>query len=163
MEFFKQTELPGIGKRFSIKLSSGQIVSVIIHHSGKREIYVLDEDGDVECTVTLTDQEAREMGMVLAGAFYQPVTGDKMELILKQLVMEWVELPPDSELVGKTLAEADVRKRTGVIVLGVVRNDEMIPAPDPKNFRFQPGDILIVVGNREQIESFAKTFGVKKQ
>ncbi|HIO41493.1 MAG TPA: potassium transporter TrkA [Aquifex sp.] len=163
MEFFKQTELPGIGKRFSIKLSSGQIVSVIIHHSGKREIYVLDEDGDVECTVTLTDQEAREMGMVLAGAFYQPVTGDKMELILKQLVMEWVELPPDSELVGKTLAEADVRKRTGVIVLGVVRNDEMIPAPDPKNFRFQPGDILIVVGNREQVENFIKTFGVKKQ
>ncbi|HIC09295.1 MAG TPA: potassium transporter TrkA [Aquificales bacterium] len=163
MEFFKQTELPGIGKRFSIKLSSGQIVSIIIHHSGKREIYVLDEDGDVECTVTLTDQEAREMGMVLAGAFYQPVTGDKMELILKQLVMEWVELPPDSELVGKTLAEADVRKRTGVIVLGVVRNDEMIPAPDPKNFRFQPGDILIVVGNREQVENFIKTFGVKKQ
>ena len=163
MEFFKQTELPGIGKRFSIKLSSGQIVSIIIHHSGKREIYVLDEDGDVECTVTLTDQEAREMGMVLAGAFYQPVTGDKMELILKQLVMEWVELPPDSELVGKTLAEADVRKRTGVIVLGVVRNDEMIPTPDPKNFRFQPGDILIVVGNREQVENFIETFGGKKQ
>ncbi len=163
MEFFKQTELPGIGKRFSIKLSSGQIVSIIIHHSGKREIYVLDEDGDVECTVTLTDQEAREMGMVLAGAFYQPVAGDKMELILKQLVMEWVELPPDSELVGKTLAEADVRKKTGVIVLGVVRNDEMIPTPDPKNFRFQPGDILIVVGNREQVENFIKTFGVKKQ
>jgi len=163
MEFFKQTELPGIGKRFSIKLSSGQIVSIIIHHSGKREIYVLDEDGDVECTVALTDQEAREMGMVLAGAFYQPVSGDKMELILKQLVMEWVELPPDSELVGKTLAEADVRKKTGVIVLGVIRNDEMIPAPDPKNFRFQAGDILIVVGNREQIENFIRTFGVKKQ
>jgi len=163
MEFFKQTELPGIGKRFSIKLSSGQIVSIIIHHSGKREIYVLDEDGDVECTVTLTDQEAREMGMVLAGAFYQPVAGDKMELILKQLVMEWVELPEDSSLIGKTLAEADVRKKTGVIVLGVVRNDEMIPAPDPKNFRFQKGDILIVVGNREQIDNFIKTFGGKPQ
>ncbi len=163
MEFFKQTELPGIGKRFSIKLSSGQIVSIIIHHSGKREIYVLDEDGDVECTVTLTDQEAREMGMVLAGAFYQPVAGDKMELILKQLVMEWVELPEDSSLIGKTLAEADVRKKTGVIVLGVVRNDEMIPAPDPKNFRFQKGDILIVVGNREQIDNFIKTFGGKTQ
>jgi TrkA domain protein len=163
MEFFKQTELPGIGKRFSIKLSSGQIVSIIIHHSGKREIYVLDEDGDVECTVTLTDQEAREMGMVLAGAYYQPVTGDKMELILKQMVMEWVELPEDSPLVGKTLAEANVRKKTGVIVIGVVRNDEMIPAPDPKNFRFQPGDILIAVGNREQIENFIKTFGGKAQ
>ncbi len=162
MEFFKQTELPGIGKRFSIKLSSGQIVSVIIHHSGKREIYVLDEDGEVECTVTLTDQEAREMGMVLAGAFYQPVAGDKMELLLKQMVMEWVELPEGSELVGKTLAEADVRKKTGVIVIGVVRNNEMLPAPDPRNFKFQAGDILIVVGNREQIDNFVKTFGVKK-
>jgi len=154
--------LPGIGKRFSIKLSSGQIVSIIIHHSGKREIYVLDEDGEVECTVTLTDQEAREMGMVLAGAFYQPVSGDKMELLLKQMVMEWVELPPDSELVGKTLAEADVRKRTGVIVIGVVRGDEVLPAPDPRSFRFKEGDILIVVGNREQIDNFVKTFGAKK-
>jgi TrkA domain protein len=163
MEFFKQTELPGIGKRFSLKLSSGQIVSIIIHHSGKREIYVLDEDGDVECTVTLTDQEAREMGMVLAGAFYQPVTGDKMELLMKQMVMEWVELPPDSPLVGKTLAEADVRKKTGVIVIGVVRNNEMIPAPDPKSFKFQAGDIVIAVGNREQIDNFMKTFGASNK
>ena len=162
MEFFKKTELPGIGKRFSIKLSSGQIVSIIIHHSGKREIYVLDDDGDVECTVTLTDQEAREMGMVLAGAFYQPVEGDKMELILKQLVMEWVEIPPDSPLVGKTIAESDIRKKTGVIVIGVVRNDKLIPAPDPHNFKIEAGDILIVVGNREQIENFIKNYGIKE-
>ncbi len=161
MEFFKQTELPGIGKRFSIKLSSGQIVSVIIHHSGKREIYVLDEDGDVECTVTLTDQEAREMGMVLAGAFYQPVEGDKMQMLLKQLVMEWVELPEQSPLIGQTLAEADIRKKTGVIVLGVVREGEIFPAPDPKNFRFKAGDIAIVVGNRQQIDNFVRTYGIK--
>jgi TrkA domain protein len=161
MDFFKQTDLPGIGKRFTMKLASGQIVSIIIHHSGKREIYVLDSDGDVECTLTLTDEEAREMGMVLAGAFYQPVAGDKMELLLKQMVMEWVELPSDSPLVGKTLAEADVRRKTGVIVIGVVRNNEMIPAPDPKIFVFQPGDIVIAVGNREQIDNFIKTFGKK--
>jgi len=161
MEFFKQTELPGIGKRFSIKLSSGQIVSVIIHHSGKREIYVLDEDGDVECTVTLTDQEAREMGMVLAGAFYQPVEGDKMQMLLKQLVMEWVELPEQSPLIGQTLAEADIRKKTGVIVLGVVREGEIFPAHDPKSFRFKAGDIAIVVGNRQQIDNFVKTYRIK--
>ncbi|RTZ61433.1 MAG: potassium transporter TrkA [Gammaproteobacteria bacterium] len=161
MEFFKQTELPGIGKRFSIKLSSGQIVSVIIHHSGKREIYVLDEDGDVECTVTLTDQEAREMGMVLAGAFYQPVEGDKMQMLLKQLVMEWVELPEQSPLIGQTLAEADIRKKTGVIVLGVVREGEIFPAPDPKSFRFEVGDIAIVVGNRQQIDNFVRTYRIK--
>ena len=139
MEFFKQTELPGIGKRFSIKLSSGQIVSIIIHHSGKREIYVLDEDGEVECTVTLTDQEAREMGMVLAGAFYQPVEGDKMQMLLKQMVMEWIELPENSPLIGKTLAEADIRKKTGVIVLGVVRDNEIYPAPDPQNLPLPTG------------------------
>jgi TrkA domain protein len=161
MEFFKQTELPGIGKRFSIKLSSGQIVSIIIHHSGKREIYVLDEDGEVECTVTLTDQEAREMGMVLAGAFYQPVEGDKMQMLLKQMVMEWIELPENSPLIGKTLAEADIRKKTGVIVLGVVRDNEIYPAPDPKSFRFKKGDIAIVVGNREQIDNFMRTYGIK--
>jgi TrkA domain protein len=162
MEFFKQTELPGIGKRFSIKLSSGQIISIIIHHSGKREIYVLDTDGDIECTVSLNDQEAREMGMVLAGAYYQPVAGDKMEMLLKQMVMEWVELPPDSPLIGLTLADADIRKKTGAIVIGVVRNNEMIPAPDPKNFKFQEGDIVIVVGTREQINKFVETFGKKE-
>jgi TrkA domain protein len=158
MEFFKQTDLPGIGKRFSIKLSSGQTISIIIHHSGKREIYVLDEDGDVECTVVLTDQESREMGMILAGAFYQPVSGDKMQLLMKQMVMEWIELPENSSLINKTLAEADVRKKTGVIVIGVVRNNEMIPAPDPKTFKFQKGDILIIVGNREQINKFLNQY-----
>jgi len=162
MEFFKQTELPGIGKRFSIKLSSGQIISVIIHHSGKREIYVLDKDGDVECTTALNDQEARELGMVLAGAYYQPVAGDKMELLLKQMVMEWVELPSESPLVGSSLAEADVRKKTGAIVIGVVRNNEMIPSPDPRNFKFQSGDIVIVIGTREQIDKFIRAYGKKQ-
>jgi TrkA domain protein len=53
-------------------------------------------------------------------------------------------------------------KKTGAIVIGVVRNNEMIPAPDPKNFKFQEGDIVIVVGTREQINKFVETFGKKE-
>jgi TrkA domain protein len=101
------------------------------------------------------------MGMVLAGAFYQPVEGNKMQMLLKQMVMEWIELPENSPLIGKTLAEADIRKKTGVIVLGVVRDNEIYPAPDPKSFRFKKGDIAIVVGNREQIDNFMRTYGIK--
>jgi Trk K+ transport system NAD-binding subunit len=57
-------------------------------------------------------------------------------------------------LVGKTLAEADIRARTGVTVIAVER-DDLVITDLPAVFRLQHGDDLIVTGSDGDINEFA--------
>jgi Trk K+ transport system NAD-binding subunit len=56
-------------------------------------------------------------------------------------------------LAGQTLESADVRDRTGVTVIAVERNGEMVTDLDP-NFRFRVGDEVIVAGLDADINEF---------
>ncbi|MBT8495795.1 MAG: NAD-binding protein [Deltaproteobacteria bacterium] len=77
----------------------------------------------------------------------QPL-GRKLEIVE-------MRIPNDSELAGKTLAEADLRNRTGVSVIGMWRDGELHAKLDP----FAPlaaGTILVCAGSRDAIDKFAE-------
>ena len=57
-------------------------------------------------------------------------------------------------LVGRTLAEADVRARTGVTVIAVERDGDVLTELDP-DFRIQRGDDLVVAGTDADMNRFA--------
>ena len=40
-----EAPLPGIGQRFDLRAAEGGAVTVVIHHSGRRDLYVLDDAG----------------------------------------------------------------------------------------------------------------------
>ena len=61
-------------------------------------------------------------------------------------------------LVGHTLAEADVRARTGITVLAVERDEEVITDLGP-DFRIQHGDDLVVAGTDADMNRFAAFVG----
>lgn len=152
----EETELPGIGKRFAIRLSGGHDLVVVIHNTGKREVYLM-EDEEPSCYFELTDEEAKELGFLIAGAVFEPVATEKMELLWKQVVMEWVKVEAKSSYVGKTIAELEIRRKTGVSVIAIERNDRIIPSPDPYKEKIEAQDILVVIGTREQIARFLQT------
>lgn len=52
----------------------------------------------------------------------------------------------------KTIAELDVRRRTGVSILAVVRGNSPVTNPPP-HFRVRVGDVLVLVGSHAQLES----------
>ncbi|WP_137286081.1 potassium channel family protein [Halorussus salinisoli] len=58
-----------------------------------------------------------------------------------------------SELAGQSLAEADVRARTGCTVVAVERDGEVVTEVGPE-FRFQHGDDVIVAGTDEGVNRF---------
>jgi Putative regulatory, ligand-binding protein related to C-terminal domains of K+ channels len=87
----RETDLPGIGKKYGVILKSGKELVIIIHNTGRREIYLM-EDEEPSCVIELTDEEAKELGFLVAGATYQPVATEKMEMVLQQVVMEWVKV-----------------------------------------------------------------------
>jgi K+/H+ antiporter YhaU regulatory subunit KhtT len=57
-------------------------------------------------------------------------------------------------LAGQTLAEADVRARTGCTVVAVEREKSILTDVGPE-FRFQRGDDVIVAGTSEGVSRFA--------
>lgn len=75
------------------------------------------------------------------------------EVISFDRQVEVVRVGP-GDLVGKTIAEADVRARTGVTVIAVERDGERITDLDP-DFRIRADDDLIVAGTDEGVGRFA--------
>jgi K+/H+ antiporter YhaU regulatory subunit KhtT len=52
--------------------------------------------------------------------------------------------------VGQTLAETGLRSRTGALVLAVRRGESDLATPDA-NFKLAAGDVLVVVGQPQQL------------
>jgi len=154
----RETDLPGIGKKYGVILKSGKELVIIIHNTGKREIYLM-EDEEPRCVIELTDEEAKELGFLVAGATYQPVATEKMEIVLQQVVMEWVKVQQNSNFVNKTIAELEIRRKTGVSIIAIEREGKVIPSPDPYKEQIRAGDTLIAVGTRQQMKAFLDLCG----
>ncbi len=67
--------------------------------------------------------------------------------------LEWVALPADSFLIGKSIGELKIRTLSGASVVGVLRDGQLVANPDVA-FRFMAGDVLAVLGDKHQQEAF---------
>ncbi|MFP4084590.1 MAG: cation:proton antiporter regulatory subunit [Desulfonatronovibrio sp.] len=150
----KTSELPGIGKRYSFTTAEDDHVVIILHQNGAREVYHFnDEEADEpDFTMNMTDEESRQFGTLLLGVDYQPVADDKMELLLKNIRMEWIKIEPQSCIANKKIIDSQIRTRTGTTIIGIQRGDNMIGSPDVEE-TILPGDVLMAIGTRDQIKS----------
>lgn len=67
-----------------------------------------------------------------------------------ELFLEEVDVADTSGLAGNSLREIDLRQRTGVTLLAVLRKDGVV-TPDA-DFRFDLDDSMIVIGTRQQLD-----------
>ena len=153
-EHVSEHDLPGIGRRFDLVCSEGERVSVVIHHSGRRDLYVLQGPGSARpVTVTLSDDQARRLGAILAGAYFKPAAAARMEAVIGGLLIDWVTLRADSPGVGRSIADLEIRRRTRMTVAALVRDDVPLVAPEPTEV-LQAGDRMVVVGRPEDLDGF---------
>jgi CPA2 family monovalent cation:H+ antiporter-2 len=75
--------------------------------------------------------------------------------IVRQLDFTWVGLPAGSGLDGKTLAELRLRSTIGVTVVGIIRDGKLVANPDGDS-RLRTGDLVAVLGTRDQIAGFER-------
>ena len=152
----REHDLPGVGKKFAVTTNDGDRMTIIIHNSGHREIYHFERGEDYPAyAVRMEDSEARKLGAILGGAFFQPVVAESMDVVFSQLSVEWMKAAAGSPLVGQSLQEAAVRERTGASVIAILREGQAIPNPQPGE-RVAAGDTLMVVGDREQVTRFGE-------
>ncbi len=62
----------------------------------------------------------------------------------------WVQIPPEHPLVGQSLIEANIRSRTGVSVVAIFRDDQLIPNPKSSTV-FQADDRIGLIGDPEDV------------
>ena len=91
----EETRLPGIGTKFTIRTGEGSRLTVILHNDGKRELYYFRRGSDDEprSVITLDDDEARQLGAVLGGAYERPKIVEELEMALGELLIEWTPVP----------------------------------------------------------------------
>ncbi|WP_252699239.1 cation:proton antiporter regulatory subunit [Natronosalvus vescus] len=150
-----ESDLPGVGKKFEVELEDGERLVIVTHNTGKREIFKKPaEHADSEKVFELSDRLARKVGTILEGAHFQPIQSDRVETMLAdETFIEWYNLSSESELTGKTLADSGVRDRTGVSIVAIQRDDDVLPAPGPDTI-LEAGDTLVVVGDGEDCRAF---------
>jgi len=147
----RETRLPGVGTKFTFTTDHGSRVAVIQHLDGSRELYVFRHAGDEEpsAVIHLVDDEARQLGAVLGGAYERPKIVEELEMALGEFQIEWIRVPNDSWVNGRTLADCGFRKRTGVTVIAILRESESIAGAQPDDVILD-GDTLVVVGKAGQ-------------
>ena len=71
---------------------------------------------------------------------------------MPQMHVERVVLPEEAPVVGQTIADTALRSKTGALILAVRRGESDLATPGP-DFRLAVGDVLVVVGQPQQIKS----------
>ena len=100
----------------------------------------------------------RHGGVRLAHVLMKPTVVDFLDLSLGRagelgLELQQLVLPETAPLVGKTLAEAELRRRWKVGVVAVQRGDTIFPNPEV-DFAFSGGDVLVILGTRSALDGF---------
>jgi TrkA domain protein len=151
----RETRLPGIGVKYGFRTSEGGRLAVVLHNDGLREIYFFRHENDDEPSevIRLDDDEARQLGAVIGGAYERPKIVEELELALKELTIEWVPVPDSSPMIGKTLAECGFRAQTGITVIAILREPESVSGAQPSDVVKQ-GDTLVTVGKLGQYPAF---------
>jgi len=151
----RETRLPGVGVKYAFDTAQGGRLSVIMHNDGQREIYFYRRGDDDEPTavIELHDDEARQLGAVIGGAYERPKIVEELEMALGELQIEWIPVQDSSPAIGRTLADCRLRARTGVTVIAILREPEPVSGAQPED-TIQKGDTLVAVGKAGQFAEF---------
>jgi CPA2 family monovalent cation:H+ antiporter-2 len=79
--------------------------------------------------------------------------------VLRQLDFTWFRLSPDSAFNGRTIGELRIRATIGVSVAGLIHDGVLHANPDSET-RFSAGDLVGVLGTRDQIARFEEAVRV---
>lgn len=77
----------------------------------------------------------------------------RMRSFIGMVELNWMLLPHDSPLREVTLKDSRIRSKTGVSIVGVMREGRFISNPEPE-FKFMAGDMLAAIGTLEQNQAF---------
>ena len=92
----------------------------------------------------------------------RPTTFEILELVTGRqsidLEMNEIQIPGGGAIHGQTLAQAEIRKRTGVIVVAIKQKDGKLVINPDSDVPLHEEDTVVILGRRENIDSFRRQF-----
>jgi voltage-gated potassium channel len=96
-------------------------------------------------------------GQHMANIIMRPHVTDFFDVVTldngQALWLEELVLMPESPLCHQSIAEADIRRRTGVTIVALIRNEGQSTITPKAGTMLESGDQLIMLGTREQISA----------
>jgi TrkA domain protein len=156
MSEIREVKLPGMGVRYEFETQGGNVIGVVTHRTGRREIYLSREDDKdrFDLILGLTNTDSRILAELLGASRVAEELADLQQRI-EGLVIDWLPLRADSGYANRPMGDAQIRTQTGVSVVAIVRGEEARPVPGPEVI-MQPGDYLVVVGTHRGIEDLVE-------
>src|SRR5215212_331322 len=107
----QETRMPGVGVKYTLRLHDGGRIAVILHNDGTREVYWFRHAADEEprAVITLDDDEARQLGAVVGGAYERPKIVEDLEMALGERQPE----PVTGAQPGDTIERGDTLVTVG--------------------------------------------------
>jgi K+:H+ antiporter subunit KhtT len=158
MSTIRESDLPGIGRKFQIEAQSGDQLIIVVHDDGRRELYHFDPNDPDELLsmVTLNDTEARQVAGIIGGLNYTPKALESMNITLEGLVIEWYKIESGAAAIGQTIGQLQVRQTTGATIMAIIEKDgrkHINPGPD----QTLTDDVtLVIAGERQQVQAFKR-------
>ena len=71
------------------------------------------------------------------------------------LDLKWMAVEEKSRVTDKSIGDSGIRSKTGVTVVGIMRNGILYPNPDPEMI-IRASDMVGIIGQAEQLRAFHK-------
>lgn len=153
MKKVTETDLPGVGVRFDLQTAGGGSVGVVAHQTGRRDLVIYDDaDPDrAAASIELSEDEGHTLGELLGSTPVFESLGDAVHRV-EDLAIAWVTIDATSDVVGRRIADAAVRTRTGAGIVAIIAGSGAIPVPGGDH-RLAAGETAVVVGLPTAVEA----------
>jgi voltage-gated potassium channel len=99
-------------------------------------------------------------GMRMAALATQPVTSDFLDIVTHGGQIDFklyeIAVPESSPLIHRSIAEADIRNKSGALILAIRKNDGTFDLQPTPTSTIEKNDVLVVIGTQGQFETLEK-------
>ncbi|WP_426997310.1 cation:proton antiporter regulatory subunit [Pseudarthrobacter sp. N5] len=150
-----ETDLPGFGRRKDFMTASGRRIGVVELREGQTELIVStwDDPDTCQASIPLTGDEAATLGNLL-GAQHLAMKLTEAHKEVPGIVTRQFSIAPDSPFQNQPMGKACIRTRSGVSIVAIMREGEVLPSPGP-DVVLHTSDLLVAVGTQEGLDSAA--------
>lgn len=156
MASIHESNLPGIGKQFSVETRAKDRLTIVLHDAGPVEIYYAPKQNPAETipVATLDDNEARQLAAILARLFYRPEAVERLSRHGVEIF--WHTLAGKSYAVGKSISELQDQKRNDGAIIAVIEKDGSKKTNPGNDYILKEGSQVALSGTQKEVQSLSE-------
>lgn len=131
------------------------------------ELYIVARASEIEAEDKLKMAGANRIiapyyisGKRMAALATRPVTSDFFDMVMHGESLEFslsdITIPDNSPLINQTISEAEIRNKSGALVLAIRRENGSFNLQPTSSTTIEKGDIFVVIGTQEQVRLLEK-------